>query len=249
LKEYLKRLQLEQLFMRLGVANPETLAKTIEHFTAKEAEKRDKIVIDYFGENGVNQIVDTITGFMLAPPRLPANAKVLDVGAGSGFFTAKIAKKIRAKLGEAQVYAMDLTPAMLLLLEKKKASITSFIGIAENIKGSIKEAQKFAHVPYKFDAVFSTLMLHHSSEPEKVFHSLKEVLKQKGKAIIIDLCEHEFEEFRTEMGDIHLGFKPERIYKMAKRYFPTVKAEKLPGIHCKSSGRSAEILVATMQNF
>jgi hypothetical protein len=51
------------------------------------------------------------------------------------------------------------------------------------------------------------------------------------------------------MGDIHLGFKPERIYKMAKRYFPTVKVEKLPGIHCKSSGRSAEILVATMQNF
>ncbi|NWG11308.1 methyltransferase domain-containing protein [Candidatus Bathyarchaeota archaeon] len=234
--------------MKLGTANPETLAKTAEHFTSKEAEKRDKIVINYFGKCGVKQITDTIAQFLLASPRLTANAKVLDVGAGSGFFTVRIAKKIHAKSTEVSFYAMDLTPAMLLSLAKKKTNIASFIGVAENICGSIKEAKRFFNVPYKFDAAFSTLMLHHSSQPEKVFNSLQKILKKKGKAIVLDLCEHGFKEFKTEMGDLHLGFKPENIYRMAKKHFPTVKVEKLPGICCESSGRSAEIFVATMKN-
>jgi len=248
LEKYLKNLQLKQLFRKLGASNPEILAKEIEHFTTKEAKKRDKIVINYFGESGVNRIVDTITKLLLASPKLPAKAKVLDVGAGSGFFTAKIAEKMHAEFPTVSLYAMDLTPAMLLSLVEKKANITPFIGIAENIEGSIKEAKKFFNIPFKFDAIFSTLMLHHSTQPEKVFKSLKQVLKKRGKAIVVDLCEHGFEEFRTEMGDVHLGFKPENVYEMAKKHFPEVKVEKLPGICCECSGRSARIFVVTMQN-
>lgn len=248
LEKYLKNLQLEQLFRKLGASNPEILAKEIEHFTTKEAEKRDKIVINYFGENGVNQIVSTITKILLVSPKLPAKAKVLDVGAGSGFFTVKIAEKLHAEFPTVSLYAMDLTPAMLLSLAKKKGNITPFIGIAENIESSIKEAKKFFNIPYKFDAIFSTLMLHHSTQPEKVFKSLKQALKSKGKAMVVDLCEHGFQEFKTEMGDVHLGFKPENIYKVARKYFSEVKVEKLPGICCECSGRSARIFVATMQN-
>ena len=248
LEKYLRNLQLEQLFRKLGASNPEILAKEIEHFTTKEAEKRDKIVINYFGENGVNQIVSTITKILLVSPKLPAKAKVLDVGAGSGFFTAEIAEKLHAEFPTVSLYAMDLTPAMLLSLAEKKANITPFIGIAENIEGSIKEAKRFFNIPSKFDAIFSTLMLHHSVQPEKVFKSLKHVLKKRGKAIVVDLCKHGFEEFRTEMGDVHLGFKPEKVYKMARKYFSEVKVKKLSGICCECSGRSARIFVATMQN-
>jgi len=245
----LKTLQFEQLSRKLGASNPEILAKEIEHFTTKEAKKRDKSVINYFGENGVNRIVSIITKILLVSPKLPAKAKVLDVGAGSGFFTVKIAEKIHAKLPKVSLYAMDLTPAMLLSLAEKKANITPFIGIAENIGGSIKEAKKLFNIPYKFDAIFSTLMLHHSTQPEKVFKSLKEALKKRGKAIVVDLCEHGFEEFKTEMDDVHLGFKPEKVYEMARKYFSEVKVEKLPGICCECSGRSARIFVAAMQNY
>jgi len=248
LEKYAKSLQLEQFFRKLGASNSEILVKEVEHFTTKEAEKRDKIVINYFGEGGINRIVDVTTELLLKTPGLPTNAKVLDVGAGSGFFTAKIAEKIHDRLPNASIYAMDITPAMLLSLEKKKANITPFIGIAENIKGSIKEAKKNLNIPHKFDAIFSTLMLHHSTQPEKVFKSLKEALKKRGKAIIVDLCEHSFEEFKTEMGDVHLGFKLENVNKMARKYFSEVEVEKLSGICCECSGRSAEIFVAYMQN-
>lgn len=160
-------------YRKLKVPDPLLLAKEVNYFTTKEAEERDKIVLDYFGENGINQIINTIYEFLLAPPRLPANAKVLDVGSGTGFFTVSIYDRVRQKLPDVCFYAMDATPAMLISLEKKRAEITSFVGIAENIKGSIEEARKYFNIPHKFDAVFSTLMLHHSSEPEKSSKALK----------------------------------------------------------------------------
>jgi SAM-dependent methyltransferase len=248
LEKYLKNFRLTQFLGKVSVSNPEVLAKEVEHFTIKEARKRNKIVIDYFGRKGVNLIVKTVMNLLFAPPQLSTNAKVLDIGAGTGFFTAKIAEKVHDRLPNVSFYAMDIAPAMLISLAEKNLKITPFVGIAENIRESIKEARKHFNVPYKFDAVFSTLMLHHSVQPEKVFKNLKEVLKKNGKAIIVDLCEHEFEEFRKEMGDVHLGFKPESIYEMAKMYFSDVKVEKLPGICCKCSGRSAEIFVAFMRN-
>jgi SAM-dependent methyltransferase len=248
IKNYLENLQLEQFFKRLGARNPKLLAQEVAHFTSKEAEKRDKIVTSYFGTDEINRVVTTVAELLLARPKLPSDAKVLDLGVGSGFFTVKIAKKIWGKLPTVSFYAMDLTPAMLLSLMKKKARITPFIGIAENIEGSIKEAKKHFPVPLKFDAVFSTLMLHHSLQPEKVFSSIRKILKKNGKAILLDLCEHSFEEFKTEMGDVHLGFKPESIRKMARKHFSNVRVEKLPGIRCECSRRAAEIFVVSMQN-
>jgi SAM-dependent methyltransferase len=244
----LKQLQLEQLFKQLKAPNPGNLAKTMRHFATKEAGNRDKIVADYFGQPAIKQIVDMIVDALLASPKLPLNAKILDVGAGSGFFTVRVAKKVRAELLESSFYAMDLTPTMLLPLARKKMKITPFVGIAENIESSIRQAGKFFKIPRRFDAVFSTLMLHHSEHPAKVFGSIWKALKKDGKAIIVDLCEHNFEEFRTEMGDVHLGFKLESIRKMAQKHFSTVRIRKIPANRCESSGRSAEIFFAIMQN-
>jgi len=245
---YMKNLDLEQFFSKLGAANPETLAKEVQHFTAKEGDKRDAIVLGYFGKKGVKRIVEAITEHLLSAPSLRTNSKVLDVGAGSGFFTAKIATRVNRTVPKVAFYAMDATPAMLLALEKKKADITLFLGVAENIEASIKEARTYAEIPDKFDAVFSTLMLHHSTKPDKVFESIKKILSKNGKAIILDLCEHKLTEFKKEMGDVHLGFKLDAIRKMAKPHFSEVEVEKMPGIGCSCSGRSAEIFILSMQN-
>lgn len=245
LERYLDAQELERLFKKLGALNLRKLAGEVQYFSSKEAEKRDTIVQDYLGKAGINRIVDTVAAHLLAEPALSSDAKILDAGAGTGFFTAKIAQKVSAKLPDASFYAMDITPAMLLVLQKKHKKITPFLGLAENIESSLKLADKF-RVPKRFDAVFSTLMLHHSLEPEKVFQSLKNVLKKSGRAVVVDMCEHPFEEFKTEMGDVHLGFKPEHVRKMAKNHFTKVEVEKISKIVCECSGRAAEIFVATM---
>jgi SAM-dependent methyltransferase len=141
---------------------------------------------------------------------------------------------------------MDITPAMLKLLAKKTSKIVPFLGVAENIAQSIRLASKNLSIPAKFDAICSILMLHHCLSVETVFQSIKSVLRTHGKAVIIDLKEHSFTEFKKEMGDIHLGFKPEQIEKDAKKFFKKVTIEKLHGICCSSSGRSAELFIAYM---
>jgi len=231
----------------LGAQDPELLVNGIRHFTQKEARKRDKIVLDYFGEKGIRQIVDTVATKLNLQPELKQTAQILDVGAGSGLFTAQIASKLKKHLPKASFYAMDATPAMLLAIEKKKEGITPFFGIAENVAGSIRKSKEYATIPNQFDAVFSTLVLHHCTEIDKFFKSLREVLKPSGKSVIIDMCTHSFTEFKTEMGDVHLGFDPEQIEKAARKVFSKVTVEKLPGIYCSSSGRRAELFVATLR--
>lgn len=200
----------------------------------------------YFGEDSINLIVNSICNRLLSTPKPKEDAEILDVGAGSGFFTIKVARKLRSKLPKATFYAMDATPIMLKMLAKKTSEIQPFLGVAENITKSAKLARKHLSVPEKFDAMFSTLMLHHCTSVEQVFQSMREALKAHGKVVVVDLCQHSFKEFRKEMGDIHLGFEPKQIEKVAKKLFTEASVEKLPGICCSSSGRCAELFIAYM---
>jgi len=245
-ERYLQTIDMQKLLEQLAVPSAKVVLKEIKHFTQKEAEKRDKILLGYFGEYGINLIVDSICNRLLLTPKLREDAEILDVGAGSGLFTIRVAKKLRNKLSKATFYAMDATPIMLKMLRRKTSEIQPFVGIAENITKSAELARKHLRVPEKFDTLSSTLMLHHCISVEKVFQSMREVLKTHGKIVVVDLCKHPFEEFKKEMGDIHSGFKPEQIEKVAKRFFTEAWVEKLPEICCSSSGRCAELFIAYM---
>jgi len=246
LERYLQTIDIRKVLEELAGPNAQVILKEIKHFTQKEAEKRDKILLDYFGEDSVNLIVDSICNRLLSTPKLRKNAEILDVGAGSGLFTVRVATKLRSKLPKASFYAVDATPIMLKILAGKTSEVQPFLGIAENITKSAELARKHLRVPEKFDAMFSTLMLHHCTSVEKVFLSMREAVKTPGKVVVVDLCKHPFEEFREEMGDTHLGFEPEQIEKVAKRLFTEASVEKLPGICCSSSGRCAELFIAYM---
>ncbi len=245
-EEYLKSVEIQKLMEELGVSRVETLTKEIKHFTEKEAKRRDEIVSSYFGRDGIKRIVDAIIQGLLSPPKLRDNAEVLDVGAGSGFFTTKVVDKLRRHLSEATFYAMDLTPAMIQVLAKKTTNIVPFLGAAENIHGSVEQARRYLNIPEKFDAIFSTLMLHHCLYIERVFESFKKAVGVGGKTVVVDLCKHSFEEFREEMGDLHLGFEPELIKEAAEKHFSEVQVNRIKGICCTDSGRSAELFVAVM---
>jgi ubiquinone/menaquinone biosynthesis C-methylase UbiE len=245
-EEYLKSVEIQKLLKELGVPRIETLMEEVKHFTEKEAEKRDKIVLSYFGEDGVERIISSIVQSLLSSPKLREKAKVLDVGAGSGFFTTRVVDKLRQHLPEASFYAMDLTPAMLQVLARKTSEITLFLGVAENVRGSVEHARRYLNIPEKFDAIFSTLTLHHCLDVERVFESFRKAMEVHGKAVIIDLCKHPFEEFREEMGDLHLGFEPELLKGIAEKHFSKVQIRKIPGICCTDSDRSAELFVAVM---
>jgi len=253
-EHYLQKADFRNFLTKLDSPCIEMLIKNIEYFTEKEAEKRDEIVKGYFGEVGITTIVNEVTKNLKKMGKWSA---VLDVGAGTGFFTVKLAEKLADR--DMDFYALDSTPAMLAVLVKKlskleNASITPLLGIAEQITESLTMPQKVYKplgitLPASFDAIISILTLHHCMNPLEVFNSMKKAIKCEGKLILVDLCRHDFKEFREKMGDVHLGFELDYIKSELGKIFSVKKVEKMPsGCKCEESGRSADLFIAVAEN-
>jgi ubiquinone/menaquinone biosynthesis C-methylase UbiE len=238
---------LQNIINKLDKRHRETVLSQIEYFSKKEADNRDKIIIGYFGDRGIMNIVNIVVE-TIKPYITMENTTILDVGAGTGFFTIKIAEKIWRIQPKASIYALDITPQMLKNIEKKNSRITTILGLAENIEESIKINRKKT-IPRKYNAIFSILTLHHCKDIDKVFMSMGKVLQRDGIIVIIDLVKHNYTEFRKEMVDIHLGFTPTEIKHIANKYFLETNIEVIPGLRCTDTGRSVELFKLTLSKY
>lgn len=250
IKEAILGIDMKDFLKGLKVSNPKTLEEATAYFTEKEALVRSEILSSYFGEKGINTIIQTTTKELTG---LQEGSNILDIGAGTGFFTAAIKRRLGKHLN---FYAMDLTRAMLLagLEHMEKHGIIPFLGAAEQIKESIKLSNSYYErsrvaIPSVYQGIISILTLHHCEDIDRVFKSIHSVMDRRANCIVIDLCEHPFTEFKQKMRDVHLGFSPDWIKEKAAKVFGEVKVERLPGIECKESGRAAELFVALMKSF
>ena len=238
--------ELESVLKSVTPDRSAELLRQVNHFTNNEAEHRDEIVYGYFGREGVGTIARIISDRILSHMR-QNDPRILDIGSGVGTFTVPILDYLEHRLSGIKFFAMDLTPSMLRILAGKTDRITPFVGNAEDIAESARIARKRVEIPEKFDSVVSVLMLHHIPDVWKVFRSISGVLEDGGIAVLVDMVEHPFAEWRQEMGDYHLGFKMGDIEKLAHIYFKEVKVEKLPAeCECSESGRSASLFMSVM---
>ncbi|WGS65593.1 class I SAM-dependent methyltransferase [Marinitoga aeolica] len=216
----------ERLIEKLGYKElaKKELLEQIKHFE-EEAPMRDDIVRSYLEDKCINIIVEEI----VSETEKLGRKKVifLDVAAGSGFFTEKIMKKLNERDIETFPYALDLTPSMLKRL--KKRNIKAVWGIAERIEESIKVSNDYynTHNSIKFDVIISTLAFHHFLEPEKALKSMKKVLKENGKVIIIDILKHEHVEILENLKDTRPGYSLKEIKNIGNKIFRKVNVEPL----------------------
>jgi len=253
IRQLIEGINLDRFLRGLNIAEVEVLIENARYFTENEAEKRAEIVNGLFGDDGVKTIVQAIADHLLD---LPPNSAVLDVGAGTGFFTLGVKRRLAdLSRGDLGFWAMDVTPAMLLTMLKEtgEEAIVPFLGVAERLKESIaintpRYQETGLEIPPQYAGVFSVLALHHCQEPQDVFRSVSSVLKETGTAVFVDLCEHPFTELREEMGDVHLGFDPAELRDTAREVFDHVEWQKLPGIKCEESGRAAELFILAARN-
>ena len=103
---------------------------------------------------------------------------VADVGAGSGYFTVRLSRKVGAT---GKVYANDIQPEMLRLLRQRLAK-AQFTNI-ETVLGTESDPK----LPAKSqDLILMVDVYHEFAQPQKMLRKLREALKDDGRLVLLE---------------------------------------------------------------
>lgn len=113
---------------------------------------------------------------VLAALALKPDAVVADLGAGTGYFSMRLAHFV----SRGRVYAVDLEPAMV----KHLADRAKGMGLS-NVT-AVQGAPDDARLPAKVDLVLMVDVYHHIDAREKYFARLRSSLKPGGRVAVVD---------------------------------------------------------------
>jgi ubiquinone/menaquinone biosynthesis C-methylase UbiE len=130
--------------------------------------------------------------------KITKGSTLADIGAGSGYMTAKLAKKVGP---DGKVFANDIQPGMLELLTRRlqKSKITNV--------STVLGTQDDPRLP--LDAIDLVLMVdvyHELSQPQLMLRHIKASLKPTGRLVLL--------EYRKE--DPNIPIKPEHKMSVAE---------------------------------
>ncbi len=115
-----------------------------------------------------DQVIDAL--------ELQADARVADLGAGTGYFAVRLAGAVP----EGQVYAVDIEPSMVQFLDERAES-----GGLDNMRG-VLGGPNSAALPEPVDLALMCDVLHHLDDPGGYFAGLRSSLRPNARVVIID---------------------------------------------------------------
>lgn len=136
------------------------------------------------------------TTLALASLPLKSNSVVADVGAGSGFYTFRVARRIP----KGKVYAVEIQDDAIAYLKKK--AVDDRLANVQVIKGTEKTPNLPAN---SVDLAFMVDVYHELQHPKAYLEALSRALKPNGQLLLL--------EYKEE--DPTVGIKPE--HKMSVR--------------------------------
>ncbi len=115
-------------------------------------------------------------GKVLAALDLKRGQTVADLGAGTGYFSVRLARSAAAP----KVYAVDIEPSMIAYLKKRAAT--------EGLKNivAVQASPESANLPEPVDLILIVDTLHHIADREIYLRKLAASLKPQGRLAIID---------------------------------------------------------------
>ena len=109
---------------------------------------------------------------------LKSGENVADIGAGSGYYTRRMARQVGP---DGKVFAVDIQPEMLEILTNKLAQsgITNVVPVLGTIQDPKLE-------PESVDVVFMADVYHEFSHPYEMMESISRALKPNGRVIFVE---------------------------------------------------------------
>lgn len=126
------------------------------------------------------------TDRLLAELSLAPNSVVADIGAGTGYYTFRLARLLRER---GRVLAVDIQPEMLAELEKQKGRLN--LPNVEVVAGTEKSPNL---KPNSVDLVLLVDAYHEFSYPREMATAIYKALKPGGRVALV--------EFRAEQEDV-----------------------------------------------
>ena len=117
------------------------------------------------------------TALAIANMHLQPTAVVADIGAGTGYYSFRIA----AKVPRGKVYATDIQDEMIQQLRDKKAALKD--QVVEIIKSTI---QSPVLPPNSIDLAIMVDVYHELEYPKEMLDALRTALKPEGKLLLIE---------------------------------------------------------------
>jgi RNA polymerase sigma-70 factor (ECF subfamily) len=154
----------------------------------------DKIRTDFLNEKDLRSILDKIS--------LPQNARVGDMGSGNGFVSLPCAT------AGFSVYAVDKNRIMADNLMESGTDL----GL-KNLHILQSDIRSLPFRKKSMDAMFFTLVLHHTANPLEVLIMAMHCLKVNGLLIVVDFLKHYEKDLADTMHDLWMGFDPDLISK------------------------------------
>lgn len=146
--------------------------------------------------------------------RIRRGSVVADVGAGSGYFTVRLAR-IVGPMGK--VYASDIQAGMLTLLQQNVAKAKF-----ENVVPVLGTADDPKLPQDSLDLVIMVDVYHEFSEPQKMLQRVRESLKADGRLVLLEyraedpsvpiLPDHKMSKAQVKLEVEHEGFRQSRVY-------------------------------------
>jgi ubiquinone/menaquinone biosynthesis C-methylase UbiE len=103
---------------------------------------------------------------------------VADIGAGSGYMTVKLAKRVGAN---GVVYATDIQPAMIALLDKRVKS-AKLVNV-KTVLGAVDDPKL---PPASIDMALMVDVYHELSQPQAMLRRIQDALKPGGRLILLE---------------------------------------------------------------
>lgn len=106
-----------------------------------------------------------------------AGGRVADVGAGSGFFSVRLARVVGAS---GRVFAVDVSPDAVRDLKERVAR--ERLENVEVIAGDPADP----HLPASLDAVLIVNAYHEMPDPQRILDKIRQALKLAGRLVIVE---------------------------------------------------------------
>jgi cyclopropane fatty-acyl-phospholipid synthase-like methyltransferase len=157
----------------------------------------------YDGQKSRTQNVDNIGQSMLKNLSFSKEMHIMDFGSGTGLLSSQIAPHV------GEITAVDISPSMNAVLHSKIDAMDCRFQIVELdlTKGTLET---------KFDAIISSMTMHHIEHVEEIFKKFYSLLDDNGTLAIADIDKEDGSFHTEDTGVFHYGFDRNEFLRIAE---------------------------------